>query len=81
MPGAVPAGTGPASLGGGLPREPEIGERAELRIDAQHDVAALAAITSIGAAAGYVRLATERDHAAAAITPFHDQPRTIEEHR
>jgi len=28
-----------------------------------------------------VRFAAERDHAAAAVAPLHDQPRTIEEHR
>src|SRR2546428_1196462 len=80
-PGAVSAGTVLATLSAGLAGEAEIGERAELWIDAQHDIAAFAAITSIGSAAGHMRFAAERDHAAAAVAPLHDQPRAIEEHR
>ena len=67
-------------MGIDLLREAEVGEGAELWIDAQDDVPAFAAVASVGTAARDVRLAPEGDDAAAAIPSADHQAYAIDEH-
>ena len=62
------------------PLIPIVAERCELIVDAKHDVAAAAAVAAVGTTARDVGLATERDHALAAVTSLDRDARAIEEH-
>ncbi len=46
----------------------------------QHDVAALAAVPSVGATAGHVRFAAEADAAVAAVTTLDEDLDLVDEH-
>src|SRR5690606_31568255 len=74
-PFAVPAATGlPDGMAG------DIGERAEVAIGLDNDVTAVATVTTVGAAAGDVRLAAERQATVAAVAGLTVDDDAIHEH-